>query len=353
MSPSPVDASANRYSTDALTAWAAQVLQSAGVPGGDAVATAEILLRSDMRGIGTHGMARLKSYLERLEAGDFNAKPNIAIDRRGSVWMVDADGALGQVLGRRIVDAASEALSQEAILWVSVRETGHLGALGIFALEAAERGLICFLGQRVPPLLGLQGFHRRALGHNPFAFAAPAADGATPFVIDMACSVAARGHILLAARNGAPIPDGWALDPDGEPTTDSRAAADGLLLPTGGYKGMALAMMIECLAAALPAHPDIKPVMEFPSAGALPRQSAFFLFLNPKLIGQGDAYAGYMSHWMDFYRESGDSARIPGERGEDGERAARTRGLSFSPTIENELRALGDKAGIAFPGRLP
>ena len=106
------------------------------------------------------------------------------------------------------------------MLWVNVRETGHLGALGIPALEAAESGLICFLGQRTPPLLGLEGFQQRALGHNPFAFGAPAGEGEPPFVLDMACSVAARGHILLAARNGDSIPEGWALDAKGQPTTD-------------------------------------------------------------------------------------------------------------------------------------
>jgi LDH2 family malate/lactate/ureidoglycolate dehydrogenase len=292
---------------------------------------------------------RLKSYVERLGAGDFNPQPQIRFNRQGSVWTVDADGALGQVLGHRVVAEAEVFLANNPILWVNVRETGHLGALGILALEAAEKGMICLLGQRTPPLLGMRGFHQRAIGHNPFAFGSPAGAGQSPFVLDMACSVAARGHVLLAARNGDPIPEGWALDATGEPTTDSREAAAGILLPTGGYKGMALAMMIECLSAALPASLDTVPVMEFPAAGSLPRQSTFFLFLNPGKVGEAQAFGAYMSNWMKFYRDSGEDARIPGERGEESELRKRSCGLRFSPIIESELRELGMSTGIPFP----
>jgi LDH2 family malate/lactate/ureidoglycolate dehydrogenase len=350
-SPNRDAAGGSRYHTAPLTDWAARVLETVQVPRDDARQTAQALVRCDLRGFGTHGLARLKSYVERLRAGDFNAQPRIAFDRRGPVWTVDADGALGQMLGQRVIDEAVRFLADQPMLWVSVRETGHLGALGLFALEAAERGLICFLGQRTPPILGLPGFRRRALGHNPFAFGAPVDAGEPPFVLDMACSVAARGHILLAAREGKTIPEGWALTAGGEPTTDSREAAAGILLPAGGYKGMALAMMIECLSAALPASPEIEPVMDFPIGGALPRQSAFFFFLNPGEIAGRDTFDGYMRHWIDFYRESGDGARIPGARGQSSERDGLAHGLRYPAIIEDELRKLGTEIGVPFPSQ--
>lgn len=337
----------------ALIDWTARILQTAGVPEADAVTTAQVLLRSDLRGFGTHGLARLTSYMERLRNAEFNPRPQIRVERKGPVLNVIADGALGQLAGQRVVDEATAILPNEPMLWVSLRETGHLGALGIFTLIAAERGYVCLMGQRTPPLLGLPGFHRAALGHNPLAFAAPLGEGRPPFVFDMACSVAARGYILLAAREGKPIPENWALTSDGRPTTDASEAVTGMLQPTGGYKGMGIAMMIECLAAALSATSESnrEPTMVTPKGGAVPRQSAFFLFLNPALVDDRSAFLGYMHQMFDFYRESGgEQARIPGERGDLMEREGRARGIVFSASIDKELRALGRQTGIPFPG---
>ncbi len=324
---------------------------SAKVPPQDAAVTARILIRSDLRGFSTHGLSRLASYIDRLQAGDFNPEARIEFDRNGHVWNVNANGALGQVAGQRVIEEAVSSLAREPILWVSLRETGHLGALGILALSAAEHGYICFMGQRVPPLLGLPGFTKRALGHNPFAFAAPAGKDAAPLVVDMACSVAARGHILLASREGKPIPPDWALAEDGQPTTDAQRAAAGMLQPMGGYKGMAIAMMIECLSAALAgsAPSNLSPAMALPANGAVPRQSAFFLFLNPALIDDQAAFLNYMQHWIEFYRQAGgEGARIPGARGEQLERMRRVEGVSYSPAITAELTSLGNRAGVPF-----
>jgi len=342
-----------RYPADDLARWAARILATVNVSEDDAAITAQNLVRSDLRGFSTHGLARLASYMERLRSGDFNAGARIEFERRGHVWNVQANGALGQVAGRRIVDEAVSFLANEPMLWVSLRESGHLGALGILALAAAEKGYICFMGQRVPPLLGLPGFGGRALGHNPFAFAAPAGEGAPPLVVDMACSVAARGHILLAAREGKPIPEDWALADDGKPTADSRRAAAGMLQPMGGYKGMAIAMMIECLSAALAASApsNLSPAMALPANGAIPRQSAFFLFLNPARLDGETAFRNYMHHWIEFYRRAGgEAARIPGERGEQLERKGRAEGIAYPKAIESELRELGERTGVPFAG---
>jgi len=343
--------SQRRYQADGLMHWAARVLATANVSPDDASVTAAVLVRSDLRGFSTHGLSRLASYMDRLQSGDVNPRAQIHFERNGHAWNVDADGALGQVAGQRVVEEASAFLAREPLLWVSLRETGHLGALGIIALAAAENGHICFMGQRTPPLLGLAGFKERALGHNPFAFAAPVGEGLPPLVVDMACSVAARGHILLAAREKQPIPIEWALTADGEPTTDAALAADGMLQPAGGYKGMAIAMMMECLSAALAASApsNLSPTMAMPSGGAMPRQSAFFLFLNPELLDDKSAFLAYMQHWIGFYdRAGGENARIPGAQGQRLESLRRIQGLSYSPAITAELSALGERTGVSF-----
>jgi LDH2 family malate/lactate/ureidoglycolate dehydrogenase len=341
----------SHYNPEELSSWASQVLQASHMPPRDADQAARLLVRSDQRGYYTHGLVRLPSYVDRLREGAVNPNPVITIRRNASSWTVDADGALGQVLGMHVIEAAGPYLQREPVLWVNVRRTGHLGALGILALEAAEAGFICLMGQRTPPLMGLPGFQRPAIGNNPFAFAAPAGDGRPPFVFDMACSVAARGHILLAARDGRAVPPDWALASDGTPTTDSGIAVFGMLQPAGGYKGMGLSMMIECMAAAICAEPgstdDIS--MEVHANGAGGRQSAFFLFLNPAVAGDRNAFAEYMRHWMDYYAESCGEARIPGQRADSLEADSCKNGIAYSLQIEAELQRFGQRFGIKMP----
>lgn len=341
------------YRVEDLIHWSARVLQSAGVPLADAREAARVLVRSDQRGHGTHGLARLAAYVDRLSDGTFNPRPSISIERYGCAWIADADGAMGQVVVPHLLRAAREHLVSQHVLWISVHRTGHLGALGVLALEAAEVGLVCLIGQRVPPLLGLPGFHRRAIGHNPFAFAAPTSPGAPPFVFDMACSVAARGHILLAARTGEPIPAGWALNAEGAHTTDAQAAAAGMLLPAGDYKGMGLAMMVECLAASFAAQSGAAAArsMQLPANGAIGNESAFILLLDPTLAQRGDAFADSMAHWIDYHKQSAEDgdARIPGERGALLQAESVLHGLSYPDSIETELRDLGQRLGITFP----
>jgi len=119
----------------------------------------------------------------------------------------------------------------------------------------------------------------------------------------------------------------------------------------GGYKGMAIAMMIECLSAALAATApsNLSPAMALPASGAVPRQSAFFLFINPALIDDQTAFLNYMRHWIEFYRRSGGAhARIPGERGDHLERTRRVEGIPYSPAIAVELTDLGNRTGVPF-----
>lgn len=340
----------NYYFPDTLQTWSARILEREGVPHSDAAVTARYLVRSDLRGYTTHGLARLASYVEHIRQGNIVARPDITFERRGTAWTVGANGGLGQVVADRVLEAALPFMATRPMLWVAVRESSHMGALGIFALAAAEAGLVCLMGQRTPPLLAMPGFSRAAIGHNPFAFGCPTGPGRPPVVVDMACSVAARGHILLAARDGTPIPAQWALDAAGEPTTDASAALVGMLQPAGGYKGMALAMIFECLSGALSstAESNERVVMQVPLRGAVPRQSGFFMLLNPALICQDEeAFAGYMAHWVDHYRQSGaEHAHVPGDRGDLAEKRARHMGITYSPALEAELQNLATQYGL-------
>lgn len=341
----------NGHAPATLERWTADIFESSGLPRDDAAATATILVRSEMLGYKTHGMTRVPSYVERLRTGDFNPSPRLRHRSVPGGIVLDADGALGQVAGPHAVRLGLEALRASASVMVCVQACGHLGALGIHALQAAEAGAFCMVGQRTPPVLAMPGFTRPAIGHNPIAFGCPV-PGADPIVFDVACSVAARGHILMAARRGEPIPEGWAVDETGTPTTDAERALRGALLPMGNHKGVGIAMMVECLAGALAASaasldPERNVVRE---GGAVGRQGAFVWLVNPDAFAESGHFADYMAQWTGGYLAAGgDEARLPGQRAAALERTARAEGIVLSAGIEQELTGLGVRLGVPFP----
>ena len=341
------DVGSRRYAPQHLSDWTARTFAASGVPADAALRIAQTMVRTDLRGYRTHGMTRVASYVERYAAGDFNPRPDIRIEVRDGVIIVDSDGALGHDVAPILQEAALAELKKRPQVFVAVRECGHLGALGIHALAAAEAGAFCILGQRTPPLLAMEGFTEPGVGHNPIAFGCPL-HGREPIVFDIACSVAARGHILLAAREGKPIPAGWAVDRHGVPTTDSDEAVHGMLMPMGGYKGIGIAMMVECLAGAFTATAESLSnfVARIPAGGAVGRQSAFFWYMDPDGFSGRDIFDAYMSKWTGIYEHAG--GRLPGTRGAQLEHQGRAQGLTLAPEIERELRALGQKTGVPF-----
>ncbi|MEM5433173.1 Ldh family oxidoreductase [Cupriavidus oxalaticus] len=341
-----------RRTADQLTHWTAAVFEACGVASGHANQAAAALVRSELRGYKTHGLTRVPSYVDRLRAGDFNPRPRMSQRAFPGGIVLDADGAMGQVAAPHAVQLGLQALEHSASVLVAVQSCGHLGALGLPALQAAEAGAFCMVGQRTPPVLGMEGFARPALGHNPIAFGCPL-PGAAPIVFDVACSVAARGHILLAAREGKPIPEGWALDADGQPTTDARRALEGSLLPMGGHKGIGIAMMVECLAGAMAATADsLSPDRNTVSgAGAVGRQGGFVWLVKPEAFAGQQLFADYMAQWTGNYLAAGGAdARLPGHRGDVLEREGRQHGIALPDAVVRELDTLGHALGIPLPG---
>lgn len=339
------------HTFDQLAQWVAQVLEACKVPADDARRAAFLLVRSEARGFGTHGLTRLPSYVDRLLAGDFNPRPRQEHRVFPGGIVLDADGAMGFVAAPYAIDLALAALDTSATVLVSIQNCGHLGALGVHALQAAEAGALCVIGQRTPPLLALEGFAGPAIGHNPIAFACPV-PGEAPVVFDMACSVAARGHILVAAREQQALPPGWALDAKGRPTTDANEALAGSLLPAGGHKGMGIAMLVECLAGALAATAQSLqlPADEIPLSGAVGGQSAFVWLVRPQAFTDADSFAGYMTRWTRHYvARGGAQARLPGQRGAQLEAQAREHGMGLPASVLQALQALGQRRGVPFP----
>jgi LDH2 family malate/lactate/ureidoglycolate dehydrogenase len=347
-------ASVERFDWTQLENWAAAILVHAGVANSDAELAAHFLVRSDARGFGTHGLSRLVNYVDKLKSGEISSQGVPTFSEVAGTLRVDGGGLLGQVVAPKTIDAGLELLHERSSVVCQIRDAAHLGAVGMYALRAAEAGAVCLIMQSTLPVMAVQGAKRPMIGNNPLALAAPRPNG-PPIVIDMACCMAARGNILLAAREGDPIPEGWAIDPEGQPTTDAHAALRGALLPFGGHKGMALAMIVEILAASLAGatHAErLNPEGGVQSAsGGL---NAFCLLLSPDLITpEGrEGYDSHMSAWTQTFKAAGET-RIPGERAAHAETQARKDGVPLAKSVAAELATLGLNMGIPAPWRSP
>lgn len=335
------------YTAPALQAWSSQLLQRSGVDAAAAATTAEVLIRTSLRGIDTHGISRLPGYVDKLRCGEMRAHAEPRREWRDGVLCLDGGGGLGQPVACAAVGELVARTEETALAACTIARTGHLAALGLFVLQAAERGRVAWLCQRTMPLMALAGARGAAIGNNPLAFAAPVAGG-VPLVFDMATSIVARGNVIQARRDGVAIPEGWAIGPDGRPTTDAALALEGAMLPMAGHKGIGLAMMVECLAGALSGVEDADDA-KAGRGGYSGNASAFLFVLNPeRLIGRAAFDAG-MRRWLDRYLgQAGPQARYPGQRQADCERERRISGIPVPDSVIGELCAAGNAAGFPF-----
>lgn len=336
---------AERVSVAALSGWTALILEASGLAAEDAAVAAAVLVDADRRGLSTHGVARLAVYADRLAAGDVVARPDLTVEERGGVLVIDGGGGLGQLVTPRAVDEALARLPGRAFQAFLLRNAGHLGALGAYVRRAADRGYVAFIAQVSQPIMAPEGATAAAIGNNPLAFASPL-PGRPPLVFDMSCSKVARGNVLLAARTGQVIPGDWAIGRDGHPTTDPAEALLGAMLPLGGYKGLGLAMLVQVLAGSLTGAVP----RTLPGQGAAAGVGAFGFVLDPGQLAGRDAFDAHLDAWVARYRAAvGEGGRLPGERGEGRAAESERVGIALNPAIRDELAALGGRFGVPFP----
>jgi LDH2 family malate/lactate/ureidoglycolate dehydrogenase len=346
---SRAEAAGDLYSPDSLKQWIAEAFQAAGVDSHDSFETARILVRTSLRGIDTHGVARVLAYIDKIRSGEVNPRPKRTSAYRDGVLFYDADGGLGQAAATDAVRRAVEIAEHTSVVTCFVRGSGHLAAIGQIVLEAAEHGMIALICQETPPVMALQGWLGPAIGNNPLAFAFPIA-GRLPAVFDIATSVVARGNIAQAIRDhGTAIPEGWAIGPNGAPTTDPTQAIKGAMLPLAGHKGIGLAMLVQVLAGSLTASHTAESAATYKPSNSAGNVSAFLLVLNPDLIIGRQAFDDHVATWLRTYlNAAGDQGRYPGQRAAECEEQRSVRGIPLSPSILAELRLVGEKVGLPF-----
>ncbi len=241
----------DRYLPGPLKDLVGRIAAAVGVPPGDAELFADALVEADLTGASTHGVSRLAIYVKRMEKGLIDPAASLKIDRRrGATLAVDACNGLGQVQAARTLDLLIPMARESGIASATVRRSQHFGAASYFCNRAADRDMILLATTNCEPSMSPEGGCAAFFGTNPIAMSFPTGKG-FHVKVDLATSLVARGNIIAAQRRGQAIPPGWALDPDGNPTTDAGAALAGTVLAMAGHKGYALALMVEALSGVL------------------------------------------------------------------------------------------------------
>ena len=298
----------------------ATILRGTGLPDADAVWVAHCLVLADLRGVATHGVARLPIYAEKLLNGAANARPDMALRHPlPTALHLATDNALGFVAARHALDTAIPLARALGIAIAGVSDSAHFGMAAIYLLRAIEAGLGALIFTNASPSMPVWGGRTPFLGTSPFAFAVPGDADGPPIILDMTTSVAARGKIRQAIAWGESIPEGWALDADGQSTTDAQRAFDGILLPMGGPKGSGLSLMMEIIAGVLTGAAFGGEVRDQYKARDLPQNIGHsFILFRPDLFMPAASFHARMGELVARARASVplDPARpilMPGE----------------------------------------
>ena len=341
-----------RVNWQALKAFTKEVFIRVGMSSEDAEIEADVLVWANLRGVDSHGVLRIPSYVASVEAGGMNPKPEIRFEKETpAVALIEADHAFGPVVTTLAMRCMIEKAREVGIGWALLRNTTHQGAMAYYALMAAEQGMAGLAFVCSPPNMAPYGSKAAGLHNSPLAIAVPAT-AHPPLVLDFATSVAAGGKVQLAVDKGVSLPEGWALDANGEPTTDARLAR--ILLPFGGYKASGLAMMFECLASLMAGNPLAEPKLfnlDPPHRGT---QNSVVAAINIGLFTDLDEYKGHVDKLMEGIKalpkaDGFEEILVPGEI-ENRVREERLRdGIPLPEGTVHNLRGVAAKLGVALP----
>jgi LDH2 family malate/lactate/ureidoglycolate dehydrogenase len=354
------------FHIDALREFSIRVFLHFGVRGEDAAQAADVLASADLRGIDSHGVARLHTYFDLLIEGRINPKPQIKTIRSTlSTATVDGDNGLGLVVGPQANRIAMDMADKAGSGWVSVCNTNHFGIAGYYVLQALERDLIGWAMTNstsiVAPLWGME----RMLGTNPIAIAFPGKEE-PPIVIDMATCAAAFGKIEMARRKGEAIPSGWGIDSQGRATTNPDDTVNGgALLPLGsdrergGHKGYALAIMVDMLSGVLsganwgPFAPPFALRLKIPGRSVGKGIGHFFGAMRIDGFMDPDAFKRQTDDYIRVFRATKPAPGttgplIPGDPEREAEKLRREKGVPLIMPIIEDLRDISRKTGIPF-----
>jgi LDH2 family malate/lactate/ureidoglycolate dehydrogenase len=352
------------FSEAHLRNFTVNIFRKMGCNATDADLAADVLLRADLRGVDSHGVARLSGYVRLWEKERINASPDIrVIHETATTATVDGDGGLGLVVAPFAMKIAIEKAAVYGSGWVAVCNSNHFGIAGYHALMAVEKDMIGISMTNASPLVAPTYSSERLLGTNPMCYAFPAGKY-PPVVVDMATAAAANGKLEIAQRANKPIPEGWAQDKNGNPSTDpNELKAGGSLLPLGSdkdhgsHKGYGLGATVDILSAVLsganygPWAPPFVAFLDPPSDPVGKGIGHFFGAMRVDGFRPAADFKNHLDNWIERFKGANtiDPAKkviIPGEPEYAFEQERRISGIPLVEPVVNDLNELADKMGV-------
>lgn len=352
-------------SGDELRKFVARVLVCVGMAEEDARLMADSLVEADEFGVATHGSARLSPYAAQLRSNQVNPSPRetVLMDQP-SALLIDADRAFGAPVGIRALQRAMEKATVTGVCVAGVKNVAHFGAAGYYTRYAADRGFLALAMSSTSPSVVPFGGMTPRIGNSPMSFAAPG-EKHPELVMDMAQSMASRGRIKMALEAGQQIPENWAIDALGNPTTDPQQALNGAVLPSGGHKGSAMSLMVEMLASGLTgAHlsQDIQHAGFTSATGNVGEAVAtkdvtvgnFFLVIDANVFGNADQVLHGATSIAEYVRTSPpapgvDQVLAPGDIELQKRGIAMERGIELLASTVADFEVLASECNVPMP----
>jgi LDH2 family malate/lactate/ureidoglycolate dehydrogenase len=354
------------YKYEHLKDFALSIFAKIGCPLKQAELATEVLLKADLRGIDSHGIARLSGYVRLWNKKRINSTPHIRIVHESpSTAVVDGDSGLGLVVAPAAMEIAIAKAKQAGTGWVSVKNSNHFGIAGYHAMMALPHDMIGMAMTNASPLVAPTFSIERLLGTNPIAVAIPA-DKQPAFVADFATTTAANGKLEILQRKNLSAPVGWIQTKDGKPSTDpNEAKSGGALIPLGSdrehgsHKGFCLGAWVDIFSAVLSGAnygPWVPPFVAFldpPSDPVGEGIGHFFGAMRVDAFRPAAEFKGHMDNWISRFRmaktvEGEDHVIIPGDPEREMEESRKDNGIPLNPKVVEDLAALGVSFGVTF-----
>ncbi len=355
--PPPTHFAGRKIQPEKLEAFCAGALLEAGMSELDARTVATVLVTTDMWGIFTHGTRHLHNYLRKMQSGGINPQGVPKVISEGAAFaLIDGDAAMGMVSACMAMELAIRKAKVCGVGYVGVRHSAHFGAAGYYVNMAVPHDMIGIAMSNADPNMTVPGARGSVIGNNPLAYAVPAGRE-KPIFLDIAMSTVASSKILAAQALGAPIPDNWLVDENGQPTTDaSRYPFAGSLLPMGGHKGYGLAVLIEVLAAALTGAAVTREVKSWLlDLASSPNLGHAFLAIDVGALIPVEFFKERIDQMIQELHESplaqgAERIYLPGEIEWENREKAQQYGIALPADVLADLVSIGQEMGIDSTG---
>ena len=321
-----------------------EILKKLGASEEDSEFVAEATIDADLKGFTSHGIGRFPQYLVSIKSGTINLKDDITIEKETpAIALINGNSGFGQAVSYKAMQIAIKKAKEVGIGCVGVHNTNHFGVTGFYSDLALRENCIGLVIANTDPAIAPLGGSKPLIGTNPIALGIPSE---TYITVDMATSVTARGKIIESKRKGLDLPDGWALDKDGNPTNDPEAALEGSILPFGGFKGYALSLLIEILTG-----PLVQAGYGLGVSGtASPTQDCtkgdLYVVIDPSKFGDFGEFVANTEDFVSQVRSTGETVAIPGDLEVKRIADAEANGVAIDKKLYEQLKQICDNLDI-------